>query len=133
MMNSHVTTSDNNEILAHEWPGARLAAERQRLQYSLEFVASKLHLRVRLVELLEADDYHNMPQPVFIKGYLRAYANLLGLPFDSFLETFNRVYTCEHKVEKALWQRSRETNRAERTVRWLTTLFAVSVVVAVGF
>lgn len=130
-MTNHVATTDQTEITDREKPGAQLAIQRMALNYSLEYVASKLHLRVRIIELLEADDYDHMPEPVFIKGYLRAYAKLLGIPADPLLKTFNQLYSIERKVEKALWQSRRETNRAEHAVRWLTTLFAVGVVVAV--
>lgn len=130
-MSNHVTTTDEDEFSVFEKPGAQLAAQRILLNYSPEYVAGKLHLRVRMIELLEADDYQNMPEPVFIKGYLRAYAKLLGLPSEPLLQAFNRLYSGERKPEKALWQSRRETNRAEHAVRWLTTLFAIGVMVAV--
>ncbi|MDP3562373.1 MAG: helix-turn-helix transcriptional regulator [Legionellaceae bacterium] len=129
---SNVTTLDENEHLVHEKPGAQLAAQRALMDYTPEYVASKLHLRVRIIELLEADDYQNMPEPVFIKGYIRAYAKLLGIPSEPLLDTFNRLYSGERKLEKALWQSRRETNKAEHVVRWLTTVFAVAVLVAVA-
>ena len=59
---------------AIEYPGAGLARVREKLNISQEYIADKLHLRVAVIELLEADDYDNMPEPVFIEGYLRAYA-----------------------------------------------------------
>lgn len=115
-------------------PGAQLALVRAQKGYSLEYVAGKLHLRVRVIELLEVDDYQKMPEPVFVKGYLRAYAKLLDVPYQPLLEAFNRLYTPVRKSEKALlWQQSRrETNKAEHAVRWLTSVFAIVVLVAVG-
>ncbi len=130
-MSNHVTSIEVEESPMVEKPGAQLAAQRQALEYSAEYVASKLHLRVRMIELLEADDYQNMPEAVFIKGYLRAYAKLLGMPSEPLLKAFNRLNSSERKVEKALWQSRRETHRAEHAVRWLTILFAVGVVIAV--
>ena len=73
-----------------------------------------------------------MPEPVFIKGYLRAYAKLLNVPSDPLLQAFNQHFTSERKLEKALWQSRRETHRAEHAVRWVTGLFAMGVVIAVG-
>jgi len=87
---------------------------------------------VRIIELLEADDYHNMPEPVFIKGYIRAYAKLVEVIPEPLLETFNAMYSPEKKAEKALWQSRRETHKAEHAVRWLTTLFAIGVLIAVA-
>lgn len=114
-------------------PGAQLAKQRIERGFSPEYIAGKLNLRVRLIELLEADDYYNMPEPVFIKGYLRGYAKLLDLPEQPLLDVFNSIYkTSDRKTEKALWQSRRETNRAEHTIRWLTGLFAVVVLISVA-
>ncbi|HVT62740.1 MAG TPA: helix-turn-helix domain-containing protein [Legionellaceae bacterium] len=128
-----VTNIMDSEVqMVPEKPGAQLAAQRILRDYSQEYVAGKLHLRVRIIELLEADDYENMPEPVFIKGYLRAYAKLLGVPAEPLLNTFNLLYSDERKTEKTLWQSRRQSNRAEHVVRWVTILFSLGVLVAVG-
>jgi cytoskeleton protein RodZ len=127
------TSTLNDEILIiQEKPGAQLAAQRVLRDYSPEYVAGKLHLRVRIIELLEADDYENMPEPVFIKGYLRAYAKLLGIPADPLLNTFNSLYSDESRSERTLWQSRRQSNRAEYLIRWATILLSLGVLVAVG-
>ena len=61
-----------------------------------------------------------MPEPVFIKGYLRAYAKLLSVPPDPLLEIFTTIYSSDKKLEKALWQSKQRTNKGERLVRVLT-------------
>lgn len=129
-MNTQVTAVET-EIATHDKPGAQLAFTRIQKGYTVEYVAGKLHLRVRIIELLEADDYLNMPEPVFIKGYLRAYAKLLDVAFQPLLDTFNLLHSSDKKLEKALWQSRRETNKAEHAVRWLTGVFAVIVLAAV--
>ena len=129
---SLTTTMDDNDSIIHEKPGAQLAAQRALKEYSQEYVAGKLHLRVRIIELLEADDYHNMPEAVFIKGYLRAYAKLLGVAPEPLLLSFHQHYSSEIKLEKALWQSRKQSNRAERTIRWVTIGLSLSVLVAVG-
>lgn len=113
-------------------PGAKLAAMRTKLGYSQEYVAGKLHLRVRLIELLEADEYDNLPETVFIKGYIRAYAKLVDINPEPLMQTFDRLHPSERKFEKALWQSQRETHKAEYAIRWLTGFFAIAVLVAVA-
>ncbi len=132
-MNTTITMDEVAETVLDK-PGAQLAKQRIEQGYSAEYIAGKLHLRVRIIELLEADDYDNMPEPVFIKGYLRAYAKLLSLPDQPLLDTFNMLHKpSERKVEKALWQSRREKNSAEHAIRWLTGFFAMVVLVAVAF
>ena len=113
-------------------PGAELASLRHQKGYSAEYIAGKLHLRVRIIQLLEADDYQGMPEPVFIKGYIRAYAKLLDISPEPLVELFNSIYKVEDKSEKALWQSRRETNKAEHAIRWVTGFFAIIVLAAVG-
>lgn len=125
-------TTDNIENRIKESPGAQLAAIRTAKGLSVDYVANKLHLRIQLILSLEADDYQNMPDSVFVKGYLRAYAKLMEVNPEPFLEVFNKNFFVERKLEKTLWQPSRETSHAEKSLRWLTLGFGVVVLVAVA-
>ena len=127
------TTSimDEKVYRSEEQPGAVLAAARLDRGFTPEYVAGKLHLRVTLILLLESDEYEKMPEPVFIRGYLRAYAKLLGIPVEPLLKMYNNLEANDPKADRALWQSKRETNRAERAIRWLTGSFGLIVLVAV--
>lgn len=129
-----ITTLDDNSMINVMNSGEHLASIREQKGYALEYVASKLHLRVRVIELLESNQYSLLPGPVFIKGYLRAYAKLLEVSPEPYLALFNDQYVVEKKpTERALWQQSkRETHKGEHVIRWFTILFAVGVMVAVG-
>ena len=130
-MNTTLVMDSSEEFLS-EKPGAQLAAVRLQKGYSAEYVAGKLHLRVRIIELLEADDYEQMPEPVFIRGYLRAYAKLLDVSADPLIEVYNQLYVNERPSERTLWQSRRKTNKAEHAVRWVTVFFSVAVLIAVA-
>lgn len=102
MMNTIAAMDEtrNNEITN---PGYELAALRQQRGYSIEYVASKLHLRARIIELIEAGDFDLLPQPVFVKGYLRAYSKLLGVSPEPFLTVFNAQYCFEKNQKERLY------------------------------
>ncbi len=126
------TTLASDEFSLGDKPGAILASIRGKNGHSLEYVASKLHLRVRVIELLEQDAYDEMPESVFIKGYLRAYANLLEVDSEPLLELFHSQHIEEEPSERTLWQSRRErSSRTEHWVRLGTALFAVAVLIAV--
>ena len=59
--------------------GAALLQERRRQGLSLGDISRQLKLSVRQVEALERDDYSAYKGPVFIHGFIRNYAKLLGL------------------------------------------------------
>lgn len=130
-MNTTTTMDDTNNTIMDN-PGMQLANLRQQKGYTLEYVAGKLHLRVRIIELIEAGNFNLLPEPVFIKGYLRAYSKLLGVSPDPFLAVFNNQYVAEKKPERALWQSKRESHKVESIIRLFTVLFALGVMVAVG-
>jgi len=130
-MNTTTTMDDSNQIDINR-PELELATIRQQKGYSIEYVASKLHLRVRIIELIENSEFNLLPEPVFVKGYLRAYSKLLGISPDPFLAVFEEQYVHEKKPERALWQSKRESHKAEHVIRWVTLVFALGVMVAVG-
>lgn len=66
-------------------PGALLAAKRQAKGWSVEHVASQLKFAARQVVALEADNYSALPGPVIVRGFVRAYAKLLGLESASLV------------------------------------------------
>lgn len=130
-MNITETLDEEGEIL-FETPGSKLKQAREAKGYDVDYVAGKLHLRIQVVELLEADDFENMPEPVFIRGYLRAYAKLLEEDPEELITLFNDIYKPAVPAERTLWQSKKEINLAEKTIRIITALFAISVFIAVS-
>jgi cytoskeleton protein RodZ len=70
---------EQNVVDFAESPGRRLRVLRQTKGWEIERIATQLHLRPHLVEALEQDRFHELPGPVFVMGYLRNYARLLGI------------------------------------------------------
>ena len=63
-------------------PGELLREERIRRRLSVQQAAEDLHLDVRFVEAIEANNFLALGAPVYAKGHLRKYAILLGLAPD---------------------------------------------------
>jgi cytoskeleton protein RodZ len=61
-----------------EAPGARLARARERLGMSLDQVADHLKLDRHMVVALEEGDHRAIGAAVFVRGFLRRYAALVG-------------------------------------------------------
>ena len=59
-------------------PGAALKRAREARELSVLEVADALNLTVRVVKLLEDEAWAELPRPAFTRGYLRAYARLMG-------------------------------------------------------
>jgi len=70
-------------------PGARLSAARKERELSLKTVADELKLDVSMVVAIEQDDRTALPAAIFVKGYLRRYARLTGLPEDELVSDYS--------------------------------------------
>ena len=71
-------------------PGARLREAREAAGITVERVATSLLLDSDTIRALEADAFDRLPAPTFVRGYLRGYARVVGLPAGPILEMYNR-------------------------------------------
>ena len=66
--------------------GTQLKNARLDHNLSLEDVFESTHIRIKYLKALEADDFTAMPSPVQGRGFLRLYAQHLGLNIENLLE-----------------------------------------------
>lgn len=65
--------------------GCQLRDAREQQGLALQDAAERLRLPWRVVERLEAGRWEQIGTPVFLRGYVRSYARLLGLPVAPLL------------------------------------------------
>ena len=68
--------------------GRRLQQAREARGLSLAQVASRTKIPLRQLSLLEAEDYGRLPQGIFVRGFLRASADVVGLDPDELIRQF---------------------------------------------
>jgi len=84
-------TEGNGAAADQELPiGKRLAAARKARALEVRAVADELHLDPAIIEALENNDAAALPAAIFVKGYLRSYARLVGLPEDELAQAYDR-------------------------------------------
>ena len=66
--------------------GQKLKQTRESKQLTLEKVFEATRIRVPYLQALEMDDLSVMPSPVQARGYMRNYAEYLGLNFEQLLD-----------------------------------------------
>ena len=71
-------------------PGRMLQEARTRLGLSLAEVAERLKLAPRQVIAIEKCDFDALPEATYVRGYLRNYAQLTGIPADAVLMAYSR-------------------------------------------
>jgi len=71
------------EILTHDvLSGEDLKTIRDELGISLEEIAEIVKVRMVYLEAIENDQFEKTPSKIFLKGFLRAYAQCIGLDAD---------------------------------------------------
>jgi cytoskeleton protein RodZ len=73
--------------------GARLRNAREARGLSVHKAAQDMHVSDDIIVALEQDDFESLGAPIFVRGHLRNYARLIGLPEDEIL-------AAEHTVDK---------------------------------
>jgi cytoskeleton protein RodZ len=77
---------DKRYALQAERPGIGhlLERARRRRSVSLEEAEKATRIHKDFLERLESDDHSAMPEPIYVRGFVKAYANYLGLDGDRF-------------------------------------------------
>ena len=80
------TNDLNNEVSC----GKLLSSERQAKDLSIKDVARELRIDSSIIKKLENDEFQLIEAPVFVRGYLRQYAGLLGLKIDMVIDSYEK-------------------------------------------
>ena len=66
--------------------GVMLREAREQLGLSVADVAAQTKFAPRQIEALEADDFENLPETAFLRGFIRSYAKILNMDAQILLE-----------------------------------------------
>lgn len=115
-------------------PGQLLRNAREQLGWTREQVASRIHLRLTLIAAIEADTYDKHTSHTFIRGYLRAYAKLVGIPEETILAAYDKLgLTPPDNIDmQSFSRRSRQQANDSRlkVVTWLVILVLIALSIA---
>lgn len=122
-------------------PGQRLQKAREVRGLSVEQVARELRLSQRFVVAMEADDYKQLPEPAFVRGYMRRYAQLVKLSPDDIAARFDECYAADGSTPEVdarprnpiqlLGDVARPRLRVSRLLSWAS--LALIIVLLAGF
>lgn len=68
--------------------GAALQEAREEVHLSLDDVADKTLIQPRLLRAIESGKRDQLPEPVYIQGFIKRYADVLGLDGNQFAQAF---------------------------------------------
>jgi cytoskeletal protein RodZ len=111
---THLPDTDEREdsqldsLMDEEWQekvtglGALLKSEREKRDVSIEQITKLTRLRRHFIEALEAEDWKHLPAPVFVRGFIRAYARALNLDEDKVFDLYEGTTPPDMSVPQVL-------------------------------
>lgn len=72
--------------------GTTLSEARKQKKVSLKKIAQETKISSRYLQALEAETYDIFPAEVYLKGFLRTYAQYLGLDGNEMVHAYNRQH-----------------------------------------
>lgn len=99
--------------------GQLLCNQREILGLSVQEVANRLHLTMHYVRAIESDAHEKLPSDVFVRGYLRTYAKLLGLDSGVIVDMYNDYAKQRQSAELEGHTRRRRRRRRNKNMPWI--------------
>ncbi|MEJ1437571.1 MAG: DUF4115 domain-containing protein [Candidatus Sedimenticola sp. (ex Thyasira tokunagai)] len=130
---SAVDREDEEKVIEPAGPGSRLRAAREAQGLDIGRVSAHLHLAEDILIALEADDYGKLPGAVFVQGYLRNYARMMGMSAEPLLEAFQQANAYGKQKTKLkisnVRREVRSSHAVVRSITWLIILGLIALVV----
>lgn len=113
--------------------GQLLKSAREKKEYSLADVEKATKIRIKHLDALEKDQYHQLPSGTYARGFIKNYADFLNLPEKTLLSIFRRDFT--ENEQGQIIPRSMVKPLANKRLLWTpkTTLITIIVILAMFF
>jgi len=118
-------TPQNTE--ASETVGEILRNKREEIGLSLDEITEKLNLDSNLIELLENNDFEKFKVETYLKGYLRAYAKLLGIDGDRIIKLYKESNPEKEPEILPDVKPKNQKNSSDRSVKLFSYIIGLSI------
>ena len=94
--------------------GSSLREARERQKLELSEIERETRIRSKYLQALEEDRFDRLPAPAYAKGFLRTYADYLGLKPQPFVDEYNAHFAPAEEPQAAAPVRIRRPGRLRR-------------------
>lgn len=113
-------------------PGGKLQAARIQLGLSIGDVADRMHLSNAILEALEDNNFDEITAPIFVKGYLRAYARIVAIDEESVISEYAELYSDEDPPITTTSNTAAEISSSDTRVKWMTYLVVIVLIALIA-
>jgi cytoskeleton protein RodZ len=123
-----------NETPVLEQIGTLLRETREAKEITLDTVQEETKIRRHYLQALEQGKKELLPGDVYLKGFLKNYANFLGLPGEELVRRYSQSQDQENKAtpEHISWKVPSESNRYRRQIVVPIMLLVILIMAGLG-
>lgn len=85
------TEAPVTQVSAYSACGGALRQAREKQGLSINDVSTSLRLSNKQIEAIEADHFHQLPQPSIVRGFIRNYAKILKVDSEPIIAAYNAL------------------------------------------
>jgi cytoskeleton protein RodZ len=111
--------------------GQELKSARERSGMSLQAVADALHLDPQLIEAIEGEHEESLPAPAYVRGYIRAYAQLVRCEPDTLIARYNTQGRSDPDLIASVHSVAAFRQERDARLMWVGTGIVVSLLLIV--
>lgn len=132
-MTEHEGDIPESEAVSPGTTGRQLREAREAKGWDVQSLAESLHLRPAIVLAIESGHYQGVPE-LFLKGYVRSYARLLGLDGDRLMPQLEaelqplRQEEAERVVHDPIFHIEARKRKKKRIAFWVLLLLLLCLV-----
>jgi len=111
-------------------------SQRHLKKLSLVKIARDLRIKKEYLEALEAGDWQNLPEPAFVRGFIKSYAQYLSLDADHTLAIFRREFDERKYPQKSSYRKQKRLMFTPNKFVNLALIIAVMIFIiylAIGY
>jgi len=108
--------------------GKALKQGRENKNFSISRVADGLHLRPSIVTSIEDENYDLLPGDLFLKGYIRSYARLVGLDEEKMINLLDQRLSDQANEQTVKNQALIKEKRKKHSKHAVLVIVVVSII-----
>ncbi|MCP4354116.1 MAG: helix-turn-helix domain-containing protein [Proteobacteria bacterium] len=112
--------------------GQRIAKERKNRKETIADISTALRIQADYLKAIENDDYSKLPGKAYIAGFIKTYAEYLGLDYKDLLKILRATQDLEedyHNIPQALYN----TKKLQKKMFFIAFLSIFVIVVCMNY
>ncbi|MEH1875173.1 helix-turn-helix domain-containing protein [Nostoc sp.] len=101
---------------------------RQQKSICIEEIAAKTLIRAGVLQALEEERFEELPEPIFIQGFIRRYGDALGLDGNALSHTLISNVVCQNSTN----DRNNSDNKSNTYIPLVVTYILLLVAASAG-